>query len=254
MIGLSALAKGDRPLPWPHRGGSRLDPASPPESDPEPRDRDFARSRSVRQPDDSVEGTITRILIRHRQGADSALAEAIAAVYGDLRRIAGRHLAGERRSPTLDTESLIHEAYLRLASQERTEWRNRGHFFAVAARIMRRILVDRARRRHSAKRGGGEVRTTTLDGRALADASRGLDVLTLDDALSDLKRHDARLAQIVELRFFGGLTNPEVAAVQGVTSMTVIRRWRLARAWLQRYLKRHSPCPEPPAITARETP
>jgi RNA polymerase sigma factor (TIGR02999 family) len=183
-----------------------------------------------------LQGTITRILLRHQGSPDTALAEAITAVYADLQRIAGRQLAHERRSPTFDTESLIHEVYLRLVDQDRTAWRNRGHFFAIAARIMRRILVDRARRRDSAKHGGGAVHSTILEDHALPSAVQGLDVLALNDALADLKRHDERLAQIVELRFFGGLTNPEIATIQDVTSMTVIRRWRLARAWLQRYL------------------
>lgn len=185
---------------------------------------------------ESYQGTITRILTRHRQGEDTALADAITAVYEDLQRIASRHLANERRSPTFDTESLVHEAYLRLEKQDRTEWRNRRHFFAIAVQIMRRILVDRARRRGYEKRGGGNARNTTLDGKELAGTERGLDVQALDDALADLNQHDPSLAQIVEFRFFGGLTNPEIAELQGVTSMTVIRRWRLARAWLQRYL------------------
>lgn len=187
---------------------------------------------------DRDRGTITRILVRHRKGSDTALADAVTAVYSDLQRIAGRQLANERRSPTFDTESLVHEVYLKLVGQDRTAWQNRGHFFAIAARIMRRILVDRARRRDSAKRGGREARTTTLTGKNLPDTAPGLDVLTLDDALLDLKNHDECLAQLVELRFFGGLSNPEIADIQGVTSMTVIRRWRLARAWLQRYLTR----------------
>lgn len=186
------------------------------------------------------QGTITRILVRHRKGSDTALADAVTAVYSDLQRIAGRQLANERRSPTFDTESLIHEVYLRLVGQDRTAWQNRGHFFAIAARIMRRILVDRARRRDCAKRGGRDARTTTLADKQVPSTDRNLDVLTLDDALVDLKRYDERLAQIVELRFFGGLSNPEIASIQEVTSMTVIRRWRLARAWLQRYLTQRS--------------
>lgn len=183
-----------------------------------------------------AQGTITRILARHCQGDDAALPDAITAVYEDLQRIASRQLAKEGRSPTFDTESLVHEVYLRLVKQDRTQWCNRRHLFAIAVRIMRRLLVDRARRRGYAKRGGGEARSTTLDGKELAGAQRGLDVQALDDALADLSAHDPSLAQIVELRFFGGLTNPEIAEIQGVTPMTVIRRWRLARAWLQRYL------------------
>ena len=190
-------------------------------------------------------GTITQILGRIHRGDDEALAQAVTAVYQDLQVIASRRLAGERRTPTFDTESLIHEVYLRLAGQDRTQWQNRQHFFAIATRIMRRILVDRARRRGFAKRGGGQAKITTLEDKDLPDGRRELEVVTLDDALTDLARHDDRLAQIIELRFFGGLTNPEIAAIQGVTSMTIIRRWRLARAWLHRYLAQ-APAAESP--------
>ena len=182
-------------------------------------------------------GTITQILGRVHRGDDEALAQAVTAVYHDLQIIASRRLAGERRTPTFDTESLIHEVYLRLAGQDRTQWQNRQHFFAIATRIMRRILVDRARRRGFAKHGG-QAKITTLEHEDLPGGRRELEVVALDDALTDLARHDPRLAQIVELRFFGGLTNPEIASIQGVTSMTIIRRWRLARAWLHRYLDR----------------
>ncbi|MCG8459878.1 MAG: ECF-type sigma factor [Holophagales bacterium] len=186
-------------------------------------------------------GKITALLMRHGHGDDRALADALAAVYGDLRRIAGRLLANERPTPTFDEESLVQEAYVRLVRHDRTRWSNRRHLFAIATRIMRRILVDRARARHVAKRGGGEARTTTFDGKELARTERGIEVLALDDALADLASHDESLAQLVELRFFGGLSNGEIAELQGVTSMTVIRRWRLARAWLERYLSRRGP-------------
>jgi len=196
-------------------------------------------SKPLGPPDaESDRGTITRVLTRHRREGDSALVEAVGLVYGDLQRIARRRLASERRTPTFDTESLIHEAYLRLAHQDRTQWNNRQHFFAVATRIMRRVLVDRARSRNYAKRGGGVARTTLLDEKELPGSERGLDVLALEDALTDLHHHNEELAQIVELRFFGGLTNPEIAEIQKVTPMTILRRWRLARAWLQRYLVR----------------
>lgn len=188
-------------------------------------------SRSVADP-----GTITRAFLRERPDTDVALGDAVAAAYNDLRRIAGRLMLNERRSPTFDTTALIHEVYLRLVAQDRTRWRNRRHLFAVAARIMRRTLVDRARRRLAAKRGGGRIEITTLAGKQIAADNGRLDVLALEDALADLARHDGNLAQIVELRFFGGLTNPEIAEMQAVTTMTVIRRWRLARAWLQRRL------------------
>ncbi len=163
----------------------------------------------------------------------TTLVESRPQIYQDLQRIAGRLLSNEQRTPSLDTGALVHEAFLKLARQHRTEWQNRGHLFAVAARIMRRLLVDGARRRAFAKRGGGRVRLTTLGGKEIAAAAPGIDVLDLDDALVDLQKHDRQLAQLVELRFFGGSNNQEIAEIQGVTPMTVIRRWRLARAWLR---------------------
>lgn len=181
-------------------------------------------------------GTVTRLLYRHRQGDSQALAEAISVIYSNLQQIARRLMAGEKYTPTFDADSLAQEAYLLLMRQERAEWHNRGQLFAIAARIMRRILVDRARGRRYAKRGGGYARTTTLDGKELSIRERGLDVEMLDDALTDLWRQEAELAQVVELRFFGGLKNKEIAEIQGVTTMTIIRRWRLARSWLKNYL------------------
>lgn len=178
------------------------------------------------------QGTITELLTKWQRGHDTALAAAVSAVYQDLRRIASRRLLYEHRTPTLDTTTLVHEAYLRLARQDRTAWKNRGHFLAVAARIMRRILVDRARAKRYAKRGAV---LTTLDGEAILPG-RPLDVLALHDALTDLARFDEGLAALVEMRFFGGLTNAEIGESLGVTPLTIIRRWRLARAWLQRYL------------------
>ncbi|MEM8930330.1 MAG: ECF-type sigma factor, partial [Acidobacteriota bacterium] len=176
---------------------------------------------------------------RHGAGDDGALAEAIASVHEDLRRIASRCLSREPSTPTFDAESLAQETFLRLVAHDRTAWQNRRQLFAVAVRIMRRILVDRARAKRSTKRGAG-AHATTFDGNAIAGPGRSLDVRALDDALVDLARHDEMLAELVELRFFGGLSNGEIAELQGVTSMTVIRRWRLARAWLERYLSRRA--------------
>lgn len=187
-------------------------------------------------------GTVTGILRRRDPATDTDLADAVEVIYHDLRRIACRLMASEPQRPTFDPESLTHEVYLRLVGQDRTRWRNRGHLFAVAARIMRRVLVDRARHRDYAKHGG-HLRITTLDDNELVSAPRRLDVRALDDALAGLEVHDRRLAQLVELRFFGGLTNPEIAEVQGVTTMTIIRRWRLARAWLHRQLRPRSAPP-----------
>ena len=185
---------------------------------------------------DPTFGTITQFLNNHNAGDDAALGQAILAVYEDLRRIAARHLRSERRTPTFDTESLIHEVYLRLVDQDRTHWRNRNHLFAIAAQMMRRTLVDRARRRRMVKHGS-HFHPITLEDQDLVSGARRLEVLALDDALSDFEKHDPQLAHLVELRFFGGMTNDEIGAILGVTSMTVIRKWRLARAWLHRYLQ-----------------
>ncbi len=186
-------------------------------------------------------GTVTALLVKHGLGDDQALAEALTAVYGRLQYIASRCLANERPTPTFDEEALVHEAYLRLARHDRTRWANRGHLFAVAARIMRRILVDRARAKGYAKRAALKE-DSNFEPDSLPGHGRPLEALELDDALTDLARYDENLARLVELRFFGGLTNREIAEAEGVVPMTVIRRWRLARAWLERYL-RNRPTP-----------
>jgi RNA polymerase sigma factor (TIGR02999 family) len=173
--------------------------------------------------------------LRHGEGDDRALSDALTAVYGDLQRIARRFMARECPTPTFDEEALVHEAYLRLARQSRTRWRNRKHLFAIAARIMRRILVDRARARQFAKRSALQ-KVSEPGVEQLTSRERPFDVLALDDALRDLARYDGRLASLIELRYFGGLTNREIAELHGVVPITIARRWRLARAWLHRYL------------------
>ena len=206
-------------------------------------DNSTARSLSVIDEGEvaNSRGTVTAILIRHGQGDDQALAEALATVYSDLRRMAGRCLIGEVPTPTFDEGALVHEAFVRLVRQDRTCWRNRRHLFAIASRVMRRILVDRARARLAVKRGGNLAARASLDSARLAEPGRPLGVVALDDALRDLSQHDATLAQLVELRFFAGLNNAQIGQVQGVTPMTVIRRWRLARAWLECYLSGRQP-------------
>ena len=156
-------------------------------------------------------------------------------VYGELKRLAGQHLNHERPDHTLQTHDLIHEAFLRLIDQERVDWQNRSHFFALAAQLMRRILVDHARRRRT-KKHGGEVRMVLLDEVPDLASERGLDLLAIDEALSELAEVDESLARLVELRFFGGLEHDEIAAVLGVSNPTVRRRWRVAKAWLYRRL------------------
>jgi len=157
-------------------------------------------------------------------------------VYAALRRMASRQMVAERLDHTLSPTALVHEAYLRLVDQERRDWQDRAHFFAVAARIMRRVLVDHARRKLAGKRGGDQVRVTFTEevGGAVAGPEM---LLELDRALERLEQLSARQRQVVELRFFGGMTHDEVAAVLEVSEPTVRRDWRLAQAWLQREMR-----------------
>ena len=166
------------------------------------------------------------------EGADSGLMEA---VHGELRRLARGYLRRERPDHSLPPTALVHEAYLKLVDQRRVRWQNRAHFFAIAARLMRRILVDHARAHGAAKRGAG-IRVPLQDADYGADPP-STDVLALDAALDRLATIDARHSRLVELRFFGGLTVEETAAVMGLASITVKRDWALARAWLYRELQ-----------------
>jgi RNA polymerase sigma factor (TIGR02999 family) len=156
-------------------------------------------------------------------------------VYATLRRMAGRQMGAERVDHTLSPTALVHEAYLKLVDQHQLDWRDRAHFYAVAARIMRRVLIDHARRKLAGKRGGDQVRVTFSDevGGVVAGPES---LLELDGALDRLEELSPRQRQVVELRFFGGMTHEEVAAVLGVSVPTVRRDWRLAQAWLQREL------------------
>jgi len=180
---------------------------------------------------------VTELLMAPRAGADRAFERLVPLVYDELRRQAARHLRRERGNHTLQPTALVHEAYLKLADQRDVEWRNRAHFFAIAARIMRRILVDHARGRHRDKRGGGSVPVVFEDALAIADA-RDLDLVALDDALSALAELDERQSRVVELRFFAGLEVEETAEALGVSPTTVKRDWSLARAWLRREMRR----------------
>lgn len=182
----------------------------------------------------SLDG-VTGFLIAWHGGDEQALERLIPLVYGELRRLAGRYLNRERARHTLETHDLIHEAFLRLVDQRQVDWRNRAHFFAIAAQMMRRILVDHARRRGSRKHGGG-VWQLVLDDVPDLSPRRDVDLVALDEALGELARVDGELAKVVELRFFGGLAHDEIAAVLGLSNPTVRRRWRLAKAWLYRRL------------------
>jgi RNA polymerase sigma-70 factor, ECF subfamily len=179
---------------------------------------------------------VTELLQAWRLGNASALEALLPLVYAELRRRARRYMALERRSHSLQSTDLIHEVYLRLVGSKPVDWRNRSHFFALAARLMRQILVDHARSRGYVKRGGG-ARRVTFD-EALVCSRPDQDLVGLDEAIQALAVTDARKGQVVELRFFGGLSVEETAEVLGVSRQTVIKDWRLSRAWLLRELGR----------------
>lgn len=181
---------------------------------------------------------VTELLVRWSGGEREALDELLPLVYEECRHIAARQLARERPDQTLDPTALVHELYLRLVDQRSASWANRAHFFAIAARLMRRIIVDHARGRGALKRGGSAV-FVTLDGIAEdTPAPRGAaDVLAVDEALQRLAALDPEQVRIVEMRFFAGLTVEETAEVLGRSPRTVKREWRLARAWLYRELR-----------------
>ncbi|HKD08342.1 MAG TPA: sigma-70 family RNA polymerase sigma factor [Bryobacteraceae bacterium] len=179
---------------------------------------------------------VTSLLIDWSKGDRSALEELMPLVYGELRRLAGAHLRRERPSNTLQGTVLVHEAFLRLVNQRGVNWRNRAHFFGIAAQMIRRILVDHARANHAAKRGAGGVRLEIEDGMAVS-SQKELDLVGLDDALNRLAAMDERQSRIVELRFFAGLSVEETAEVMGISTPTVKREWSSARAWLFRELQ-----------------
>lgn len=183
----------------------------------------------------SAPPTITELLVAWNGGDEAAFAEVTEQVYPELRRIALGYLRHERSDHTLEAPALVHEAYLRLVEEHPRAWRNRLHFFAATARLMRRILVDHARRGAYAKRGGG-VQRLSLDERKVPAAERPPELLALDEALTELASFDEELARIVELRYFGGFTAEEIAELMGISVPTVTRRWRIARGWLHHRL------------------
>lgn len=180
---------------------------------------------------------VTQLLHAWCRGEPEALERLLPLVYRDLHLRARRCMAGERVEHSLQTTALIHEAYLELVGPSPVDWQSRGHFFAVAARVMRRILVDHARARRSQKRGG-EARPVVLDEQLLVSPAPARDLVTLDDALTALASFDERKARVVELRFFGGLSVDETADLLAVSPQTVLRDWKLAKAWLLREMKR----------------
>jgi RNA polymerase sigma factor (TIGR02999 family) len=176
------------------------------------------------------------VLLQNAQAGDhEALDQLLPLVYGELKRIAAGHLRRERSDHTLQATALVHEAYLRLVHQHSVDWRNRAHFFAIAAEMMRRILVNYAVQQHADKRGGKAERFSLDDATSLAAQSE-VDLLLLDEALRKLATFDVSQARIVELRFFGGLTVEEVAEVLEISESTVKREWRAAKAWLHQQI------------------
>ncbi len=177
----------------------------------------------------------TELLLRWSEGESDARDSLLNRLYPELTRVAGRHLANESAAMTLQPHALVHEAYIRLVEMDRVQWRNRAHFFALSARLMRQILIDAARKRNAAKRNGG-IRVT-LAGISSGPDQLQTDVLMLHGALEKLAAVDADRAHLVELRFFGGLTIRETAEVLDLSPATVKRRWEVARGWLYREMK-----------------
>ena len=182
---------------------------------------------------------ITQLLAEWSDGNQSALDELYPLVYDELHRLARRYMSRERKGHTLQTTALINEAYVRLVDQKNVHWANRSHFFAISAQIMRRILIDHARRRAYAKRGGG-AQQVSLDEAMAMTSGIGAELLRLDEALKTLAEMDPRRCQVVEMRYFGGLNNEEIAGVLHVSENTVTRDWNMARAWLYQQLSESS--------------
>jgi RNA polymerase sigma-70 factor, ECF subfamily len=182
---------------------------------------------------------ITQLLQDWSGGDHEAVDLLLPLIYDELRRAARRHMRREGAGHTLQTTALVNEAYLRLVDRKNVRWENRAHFFALAAQVMRHILVDHARRRRYQKRGG-EARRVSLEEAAAVSREPGAEMIALDDALKLLAELDPRRSRVVELRFFGGLDLKETAAVLGVSPATALRDWNLAKAWLYRQLSRES--------------
>ena len=176
---------------------------------------------------------VTELLLAWSRGDEQALETLTPLVYRELHRLANRYMAGERQGRTLQASALVNEAYLKLVDLRQMHWKNRAHFFAMSARLMRRILVDYARRRHYLKRGGRGQQVTFHDELLVGRGQSG-EVIVIDDALKALETVDQRKARVVELRFFGGLSNEEIAETLNISTDTVMRDWKMAKVWLQR--------------------
>jgi RNA polymerase sigma factor (TIGR02999 family) len=189
---------------------------------------------------DSASSDLTRLLVAWQRGHEGALERLIPLVYAELHRLAHAHMAREHAGATLQTTALVHETYLRLVDGAQVSWKDRAHFFAVCARLMRRILVDRARARHASKRGGATRHVSFeewLGGAAPTDEQ----MLALDEVLGRLAASDPRRSKVVELRYFGGMTVDETASVLGVSPETVGRDWQVAKLWLLQELRSNEP-------------
>ena len=180
---------------------------------------------------------VTQLLQAWGRGEEAALEKLVPLVHQELRHLARRYMFGERAGHTLQTTALVNEAYLKLLDCRKVQWQNRAHFFAISAQLMRRILVDSARARGYQKRGGGAPKVT-LDEGLIGPKEKGKDLVALDDALVALAAMDPRKSRVVELRFFGGLSAEETAEVLKVSPETVLRDWRLAKAWLAREMRK----------------
>ncbi len=185
--------------------------------------------------------SVTQLLVEWSHGDQDALERLTPLVYGELRRLARRHLSRERSDHTLQSTALVHEAYLRLIDQRSVQWQNRAHFFGVAAQLIRRILIDYARAKQAGKRGSGACLLSLDEALDSPAGGRPLNIVALDDALEELAKIDPRQSRIVELRFFAGLTVEETAEVLNVSTPTVNREWAAAKAWLFRELNRRGP-------------
>ena len=188
------------------------------------------------QPDPSSY-ELTQLLIDCSAGSQDAFDQLFPVVYEELRRLAHRYMSRERQGHTLQTTAVVHEAYLRLIDQKHVQWQNRAHFFAIAARMMRRILITHAQSHAYAKRGGGAIKVS-LDEAAILSQERAGELVALDEALNNLAAIDPRRSQVVELRFFGGLSNEEIAEVLKISPNTVTRDWNVAKAWLYREMSK----------------
>lgn len=188
---------------------------------------------------------VTELLIRWSEGDQKAFTELVPIVYQELRQLARYHLSRERPGYTLEATGLVHEAYLRLVDQNRMQWDGRAHFFGAAAEVMRRVLVDRARERNAQKRGSGVAAESLEVALGVSGETQSYDILALDEALDKLAELDPDRVRVIELRYFGGLSVKETAAIMNVSEATVKRDWALARAWLFRQLGGSSETPRP---------